>query len=255
MTISKNENSAAGTGREFMERTKYAFIGRSDQQKGIPQPPLELPPSPDYPVLQLPRPETLTVPPLDLRAAIEQRRSIRSYAHEPLSPEDLSFLLWCTQGGQKTFPQWTLRTVPSAGARHAFETYLLVNDVRGVDPGLYHYLASSHQIQKIDADPTLPHRITGACFDQAFILMSGVLFLWTAVPYRMTWRYGERGYRDLHLDAGHVCQNLYLAAEVVKCGICAVAAFDDDAMNTLLGINGADQFLIYLAAVGKKQGT
>ena len=79
MTISKNENSAAGTGREFMERTKYAFIGRSDQQKGIPQPPLELPPSPDYPVLQLPRPETLTVPPLDLRAAIEQRRSIRSY--------------------------------------------------------------------------------------------------------------------------------------------------------------------------------
>ena len=97
------------------------------------------------------------------------------------------------------------------------------------------------------------HRITSACFDQQFILRSGAVFLWTAVPYRMTWRYGERGYRDLHLDAGHVCQNLYLAAEAVGCGVCAIAAFDDDRMNELLGINGTDQFLIYLATVGKKE--
>lgn len=255
MTGSKDENSrSAGTGREFMEKTKYAYIGRSDQQKGLPQPPLELAQFPDHPVLGLPRPETLTVPPLDLRDAIEQRRSIRSYSHEPLSPDELSFLLWCTQGVRKVLPQWTLRTVPSAGARHAFETYLLVSDVKGVEPGLYRYLAISHRMQQIDTDPTLPHRITGACFDQPFILRSGVVFLWTAVPYRMTWRYGERGYRDLHLDAGHVCQNLYIAAEAVGCGVCAVAAFDDDIMNNLLGINGTDQFLIYLAAVGKKQG-
>ena len=84
---------------------------------------------------------------------------------------------------------------------------------------------------------------------------SGVVFLWTAVPYRMTWRYGERGYRDLHLDAGHVCQNLYLAAEAVGCGVCAIAAFDDDVMNDLLGIDGNDQFLIYLATAGKKDDT
>jgi SagB-type dehydrogenase family enzyme len=69
----------------------------------------------------------------------------------------------------------------------------------------------------------------------------------------MTWRYGERGYRDLHLDAGHACQNLYLASEAVGCGTCAIAAFDDDRMNELLAINGTDQFLIYLATVGKKE--
>jgi SagB-type dehydrogenase family enzyme len=189
---------------------------------------------------------------LDLRAAIEHRRSVRAYFHKPLTLDDLSFLLWCTQGVQKTEgTHWTFRTVPSAGARHAFETFLAINDVVGLEPGLYRYLALSHQLQQIESDVTLIHRVTGACFDQPFVLRCGVVFLWTAVPYRMTWRYGERGYRDLHLDAGHVCQNLYLAAEAAGLGVCAVAAFDDNAMNNLLGINGTDQFLIYLATVGK----
>lgn len=242
------------TGQTFMERTKYRYIGKSAQQKGRPQPPLELPPDPGRPILGLPSPSTLAIPPVELRAAIERRRSIRSYLHEPLTLEELSFLLWCTQGVQHVHgSQATFRTVPSAGARHAFETCLLINDVEGLEPGLYRYLALSHRLQQLGTDPLLPHAITAACFDQQFILRSGVVFLWTAVPYRMTWRYGERGYRDLHLDCGHVCQNLYLAAEAAGCGVCAIAAFDDDAMNGLLGIDGTDQFLIYLATVGKKE--
>jgi len=242
-----------GTGQEFMEKTRYRYIGKSDQQKGLPQPPLELPADPEKPVIDLPHPASLDIPHADLRTAIEQRQSVRDYAHEPMTLDELSFLLWCTQGVKQVHgTQVTFRTVPSAGARHAFETFLLVNDVEGLEPGLYRYLALSHQIQQIDTDPTLSHRITAACFDQQFILRSGVVFLWTAVPYRMTWRYGERGYRDLHLDAGHVCQNLYLATGAVGCGTCAVAAFNDDEMNELLGINGEDQFLIYLATVGKK---
>jgi SagB-type dehydrogenase family enzyme len=243
-----------GTGLEFIERTKYRYIGKSDQQKGLPQPPLEHPPDPRTPIIDLPRPESLTIPPLDLRVAIERRRSIRSFLREPITPEELSFLLWCTQGVKEVHgTQVTFRTVPSAGARHAFETYVLANGVEGLEPGLYRFLAITHQLQLVDPDPTIAHRITSACFDQQFILRSNAVFLWTAVPYRMTWRYGERGYRDLHLDAGHVCQNLYLAAEAVGCGTCAIAAFDDDRMNELLRINGTDQFLIYLATVGKKE--
>jgi SagB-type dehydrogenase family enzyme len=170
----------------------------------------------------------------------------------PLSCEELSFLLWCTQGVRYVQGSVaTFRTVPSAGARHAFETYLLVNDVEDLTPGLYRYLALSHQIQQISIDPTLHIDVAHACLDQDFIMRCGVVFLWTAVPYRMTWRYGERGYRDLHLDAGHVCQNLYLAAEAVGCGVCAIAAFDDDAMASILGTDGISQFLIYLATVGK----
>lgn len=236
-----------------MEKTKYQFIGKSDQQKGLPQPPLELPPDPDIPVIDLPRPDTISVPPLDLRTAIERRRSIRNYTREPLALEELSFLLWCTQGVQQTAgTYWTMRTVPSAGARHAFETYLMANNVGGLKPGLYRFLATSHQLQQVDLDPMLAQWITNACFDQMFVLRNNVVFIWTAVPYRMTWRYGERGYRDLHLDAGHAGQNLYLAAEAVNCGVCAVGAFDDDLMNEILGINGSDQFVIYLATVGKK---
>ena len=254
MTSPDTLSHALGTGHEFMEKTKYRCIGKSDQQKGLPGPPLELLPDPDARIIDLPRPESLVVPPTDLRAAIERRRSVRSYLREPIAPEELSFLLWCTQGVQQVHgTRATFRTVPSAGARHAFETYLLVNDVAGLERGLYRFLALSHRLQVVDTDPEIPHRVTAACFDQQFVLRCGAAFLWTAVPYRMTWRYGERGYRDLHLDAGHVCQNLYLAAEAVDCGVCAIAAFDDDALNGILGINGSDQFVIYCAAVGKKE--
>jgi len=254
MTPENNRlHDRSGTGHEFMEKTKYRYIKNSDQQRGLPRPPLELPPDPQALVIDLPRPETLSIPPLDLRAAIERRRSVRSYIREPIALEELSFLLWCTQGVQQVHrDQATFRTVPSAGARHAFETYLLVNDVEGFGPGLYRYLALSHRLQQVNPDPLVSHRVTSACFDQQFILRSGAVFIWTAVPYRMTWRYGERGYRDLHLDAGHVCQNLYLAAEAIGCGVCAVAAFEDDMINNILGLNGADQFVIYLATVGKK---
>ncbi len=240
-------------GREVMEKTKYRYLKQSDQDRKLPQPPLEIPPDPDKPVINLPGPETIQVPPLDLRTAIERRRSVRSYARQPISLSELAFLLWCTQGVQRVSGTYaTFRTVPSAGARHALETYLLINDVEGLEPGLYRYLALSHRVQQLDTDPTLPIRITKACLDQQFILKSGVTFLWVAVPYRMTWRYSERGYRELHKDAGHACQNLYLSAEAAGCSVCAVAAYDDDAMNAILNINGIDQFLIYLATVGKR---
>ena len=244
----------AGAGQAFMEQTKYRYLGRSDQEKGLSQPPLELPEDPDRLHIDLPKPAALVIPSLDLRAAIESRHSVRSYAKEPLSRDELSFLLWCTQGLKSVHgSQATFRTVPSAGARHAFETYLLINEVDGFESGLYRYLALTHRLSLVKTDPTLHIDIAHACLDQQFIMRCGVVFLWTAVPYRMTWRYGERGYRDLHLDAGHVCQNLYLAAGAVGCGVCAIAAFDDDEMNRILGIDGINQFLIYLATVGKKE--
>jgi SagB-type dehydrogenase family enzyme len=241
-----------GAGQTFMEKTKYRYLTPTDQEKHLLQPPLEVPPDPEKPVISLPKPETITVPPRDLRTAIEERHSVREYAKEPLTLRELAFLLWCTQGVKKVAGTYaTFRTVPSAGARHALETYLLINTVEGLEPGLYRYLALTHRLQQLDTDPTLHIRIAKACLNQQFIMRCGVAFLWVAVPYRMTWRYGERGYRELHKDAGHVCQNLYLAASAVGCGVCAIAAYDDDDMHTILGIDGADQFLIYLATVGK----
>ena len=147
----------------------------------------------------------------------------------------------------------TLRTVPSSGARHAFETYLLVNRVQGLHPGLYRFLAIKHKLAEVSLDPSLANKITEARLQQRHLNTSAVTFIWTAVPYRMVWRYGERGYRYLHIDAGHVCQNLYLAAEAIGSGVCAIGAFNDEDINNLLGIDGKEQFVIYVAAVGKKK--
>jgi len=236
-----------------MERTQFRNLVSSDQMKRLPQPPLEVPAAPGKNRIPLPPPETMQTESLDLREAIERRRSIRSYARTPLDVAELSFLLWCTQGVKEVVQgQFTLRTVPSAGARHALETYLLINNVRDIEPGLYRYLALEHSLVSVDAGPGIAAGITGACLNQAFILKSAVTFLWTADAYRMTWRYGERGYRYLLLDAGHVCQNLFLASEAAGCGVCPIGAFDDDTVNEILGIDGKDRFVIYIATVGKK---
>jgi SagB-type dehydrogenase family enzyme len=241
-----------GTGKEFMEKTKYGHLGESDQRKGISQPPLELPNDRGGATIALPEPSTIDVGSYDLREAIEGRRSVRVYSPEALTLDELSWLLWATQGVQTVRPGATLRTVPSAGARHAFETYVLVNRVEGLEQGLYRFMASEHKLRVIDLEPGLDDRVTAASLKQAIVKNSAVTFIWVAVPYRMNWRYDERGYRYLHLDAGHVCQNLYLASEAVGCGACALGAYDDDAVNALLGLDGVEQFVIYMAPVGKK---
>ncbi len=244
-----------GTGRAFMEKTKYKYLNRSDQVKGLPQPPLSLPPVEDKNVHRLPDPGEAPRRAVDLWDAINNRVSVRAYSEEQLSLEELSYLLWCTQGVKEaTARTATLRTVPSAGARHCFETYVLVNRVEGLKRGLYRFLATEHSLQEVDTDPGTAERVTRACFNQRFVMQSAATFIWTAVAYRMMWRYGERGYRYMHLDAGHACQNLYLAAEAIGCGVCAIAAFHDDALNEALLIDGVEQFAVYVGVLGKRRG-
>jgi SagB-type dehydrogenase family enzyme len=245
---------AQGIGHQFMKETRYQYLGASDQRKGLPQPPLELDYEASQPGIDLPAPLDLPAYQISLTSAIENRRSVRRYAEQALTLEELSFLLWCTQGVKEQIDTYaTLRNVPSAGARHAFETLLLVNNVAGLKPGLYRYLAIAHKLLQMSTEEGLADRLTEACLDQPHVKRSGVTFFWIAIPYRMAWRYGERGYRYLHLDAGHVCQNLYLSAEAIGAGVCAIAAFQDQELNSTLGLDGEEQFVIYLATVGKKE--
>jgi SagB-type dehydrogenase family enzyme len=240
--------------KEFMQATRPQGMSRPPQDLGEPQPPLELPIPEGLSLIPLPTPAEIDYPSLDLRRAIERRRSVRRYSEAPLSPMELASLLWLTQGVKEiTKRPVTLRTVPSAGARHAFETYLLINAVDGLTPGLYRFAASQFSLVQLPAATDIRERITHACFDQGQIANSAVTFIWVAVMERMAWRYTERGYRYLHLDAGHVCQNLYLAAEPLECGVCAIAAFDDDQLNQELQLDGENQFVIYLASLGKKR--
>lgn len=240
-------------GDAFLEGTNYQNLGPSDQQQGMSQPPL-------HSVLQdgknvsLPKPRILDLGGMELRTAIETRRSLRAYADMPLSLDELSFLLWCSQGVKlESTGKHTLRTVPSAGARHALETVLLVNRVDDLSPGLYQYDAATHGLIQWDSPSDVTDQVMAACLDQRIIGNSAATFIWIAERYRMAWRYGERGLRYLFLDAGHVCQNLHLAAESIAAGVCAVGAFNDDALNELLDLDGTSRFVVYLAGVGKRE--
>lgn len=242
------------SGYDFMINTRYANISPSPQNSGmVPQPPLELPLPEGAALIPLPRPADFSVPVMDLRVAIEARRTVRAYSESPLSLEELSYLLWVSQGVKHISSRpSTARTVPSAGARHAFETYLLVNRVEGLEPGLYRYAAIENSLLKLEAPADIAERIAHDCLEQSQITNSAATFIWAAVLERMYWRYVERGYRYLHLDAGHVCQNLALGAEQLGCGICPIAAFDDELLNATLGLDGEDMFVVYLASLGKK---
>lgn len=240
-------------GKDFMEKTQYRYLDRSDQAMGYPQPALELGAKDKNKIIELPQPKDIQVSDIGLRQAIEKRTSVRKYSSESLLIEELSYLLWCTQGVKELVGDVvTFRTVPSAGARHALETYILVNNVQGLENGLYRFLPIEHKLVEIDMGKDIADKIMRGCLDQVFVKTSAVTFIWTAVPYRMEWRYGQRGYRYLHLDAGHACQNLYLSAESVGCGVCAIAAFLDEEINPALGIDGENEFVIYVASVGKK---
>ncbi len=184
-----------------------------------------------------------------------RRQSRRAFTSEPLSLEELSFLLWATQGVRQVIARArALRTVPSAGARHPFETYLFVypGRVTGLESGLYRYLPLEHRLVLVSADAGLAERVTEACRPgHRWVAKSAVLFVWTAVPYRTEWRYSVISPKLIAVDAGHVCQNLYLASEAIGAGACAIGAYDQTRLDAALGVDGNDEFAVYVAPVGK----
>lgn len=221
----------------------------SDQRKGLKQPLLEE--TFEGRRIKLTDISQIKVKNMDLNDAIIGRRSVRTYADECLSLDELAYACYMTQGIKELKTKNTFRTVPSAGARHAFETLLLVNNISGLKPGLYRYLATTHELGIVSQDPLLSEQILEASYGQKMVVDAAVTFIWYAVSYRMSYRYQTRGYRYMFLDAGHVMQNLYLIAKSIDAGTCAIAAYDDDKMNKSVGLDGEDRFVIYMAPLGK----
>ena len=222
------------------------------QNRGYPPPPIQKPPAPGNLIIPLPPREAWNVPPCDLQEAIGNRRSVRDFGKEPLSLDELALLLWATQGVREVpHEAAVLRTVPSAGCRHPFETYLAVLTVTGLESGIYRYLPLEHALEQIREANDLPARLSAATHGQRFAGLAAVTFIWTALPERTEWRYAEASYKVIALDAGHVCQNLYLACQAVGCGTCAIAAYNQTLLDELLGVDGSDEFAVYLAPVGK----
>ena len=186
-----------------------------------------------------------------LPKVIANRKSRRKYTDDSLTLEELSYLLWTTQGLKWHDEECgsTVKVVPSAGMIHCIETYLFINRVEGVPKGLYRYLPKEQRIIEGNMADDCAEKLVSALKGNYW--SAAVVFLWTAVPYKMEWGYMEVSHKMIAIEAGHVCQNLYLSAESINCGCCAVAAYLQDEIDSLLGIDGDDEFVIYTATVGK----
>ncbi len=241
--------------REFMKSNFAESVHqRSDQTKGLPFPPLqkEIPAGASLSV-NLPDPDPGLIIKSDFFQLIQERESRRQYTPESISMTELSFLLYTTQGVKEVVGEGyaTRRPVPSAGARHPFETYLALNRVEDLTPGIYRYLPLNHQLLFLEETDQLPDLLATANLGQRFVGQAAGVFIWSCIPYRAEWRYMDHGHKNMLLDAGHICQNLYLAAEALGLGTCAIGAYDQAAMDALLELDGVDEYVVYLAPVGK----
>ncbi|WP_305046786.1 SagB/ThcOx family dehydrogenase [Geoalkalibacter sp.] len=222
------------------------------QALGEAPPPVQKPVAAGAELIALPPREAWNLSPCDLATAMARRESRRRFRRDPLNLDELAFLLWATQGVRERLHEAAvLRTVPSAGCRHPLETYLCILNVAELAPGIYRYLPLDHALVLERAPADLAASLGVATHGQRFAGAAAATFVWTALPARTEWRYAEASYKVIALDAGHVCQNLYLACEVIGAGTCAIAAYRQELMDELLGVDGEEEFTLYLAPVGK----
>lgn len=185
----------------------------------------------------------------DLWACLRERRSLRKYRDRPLSLEEFTALVWGTQGVTLASHPYLLRTAPSAGALYPVETYLAVHRVTGVDPGIWHLNIIDFALELLTpGDCRRP--LVEACLSQQFMGTAAVAFIWTGILNRAMVKYRERAIRYLFLDAGHICQNLMLAATALGLGCCPVGAFFDGEVEQLAQVDGKEEVALYLASVG-----
>jgi SagB-type dehydrogenase family enzyme len=184
---------------------------------------------------------------LSLEEAVDARRSRRTYSGRPLSLADLSRLLHAAQG--ITQRQGELRAAPSAGALYPIELYAVAHNVAGLEPGIYHYAVPAHELESMQPGDQRA-AVTRAGLGQGHLGQANVCFILSAIFQRARWKYHERTYRYALLEAGHIGQNLYLAATSLGLGACAVGAFLDDDLNGLLGLDGEEEAALLVITSG-----
>ncbi|HSW57805.1 MAG TPA: SagB/ThcOx family dehydrogenase [Dehalococcoidales bacterium] len=181
-----------------------------------------------------------------LEQALNERRSVRDYADSALSMAEVGQLLWSAQG--KTAP-WGGRTAPSAGATYPLETYLVTANVEGLAPGIFRYIPDRHELVKI-REGDISDQLTAACLGQTWVKEAAINIVFSSFNERTTERYGERGIRYVHMEAGHASQNVYLQAAALNLGTVVIGAFHDDQLERLLLMDTRETAL-YVMPVGR----
>ena len=202
-------------------------------------------------IIKLPDPKFNEV---DFWGIIYRRRTKRDYvADKPISLQFLSTLLWATQGMTADFEEISLRTTPSAGALYPIETYLSARLVEKLEPGLYHFRPHLFDLEYLKSGDC-SNKLSKAALNQDMIESAQITFIWTAIIARSKWKYLQRAYRYIYLDAGHIAQNLSLSAEALELGSCEIGAFFDDEVNKIIDVDGIKETVLYMATVGWPKG-
>jgi SagB-type dehydrogenase family enzyme len=236
-----------GIGDEFQKSTKYSrekllggyldWANKPDTYKNYPSAKL-IPLSREFPTKFL-----------SMVDVLKKRRSVRSFSPKPLSIAELSFLLWASTGVQRKEQGYDFRTVPSAGALYPIETYLYANNVEDLEKALYHYNIEAHALEKLKVG-AFAENLAHAALGQNMCIKAPVVLIWTAIFARSKWKYAQRAYRYVYLDAGHIAQSLAVSAISIGLGSCQIGAFFDDEINQIIGVDGVGESVIYLSVVG-----
>ncbi|MCX4820789.1 SagB/ThcOx family dehydrogenase [Streptomyces sp. NBC_01142] len=211
------------------------------RQKGEQEPQPE--PFKRYPSPAIPLPDPAPLP-MDLAQALRRRRTTRRFAaDEPVSLIQLSTMLHWAAGVQHQvdlpgFGVSLLKASPSGGSRHPVEIYPVVRDVAGVRPGIYHYAPDIHALEPLPVDAPTDEEILHWCGDQSFVARAPVLFMYSAVLERSSWKYPmSRTYRALFADLGHVSQTAYLTGTALGLGVFFTAAIRDETVEKVLDLD------------------
>ena len=200
--------------------------------------------------ISLPEPKTGNA---NLWKLLLKRRTCRDYnTQKSLKFNDLTALLWAAQGLTAQFGDTFFRTAPSAGGLYPVETYLSVRAVEGLEQGIYHFRPGDFDLEFLKKGD-FSQALSEAALQQTVVLGAQATLIWSGLIARGRWKYRQRAYRYIYLDAGHIAQNLYLAGEALGLGICAVGAFYDDDVNRIVNLDGTEETVIYMATIGVKE--
>lgn len=244
----ENDKMQLSVGENYHHQTVMSWKGSlADMFGSKPKRPSQYKNYPEAKKVPLPQPEYRG---MTLEEAVSKRRSIRNYSDEPLDLKELSQLLYAAQGVSGKIYGTPLRTSPSAGALYPFEIYVIVNNVKDLDKGIYHFSVLDHGLELLKAGD-FRSEIVAACLQQDILGKANVTFVLSAIPDRIRHKYGERGYRYIYMEAGHISQNIYLQSTSLGLGSVSVGAFFDADVNELVGVDGRNEAVMYLHAVGK----
>ncbi len=236
-----------GIGERFQRETKY-------DRRRMPRGSLDLDGKPPI-YKEYPHARKISLPAIDrcgdmsLYEALLRRKSLRRFLDTPISLENLSSLLWTSSGIQRREMGFAFRTVPSAGALYPVESYVIAERIDGLERGVYHYQVKSHQLEELKLGD-FSEAIARAALGQAMCAHAAAVVVFTAVFKRTVWKYRQRGYRYVYIEAGHMAQNLSLASISIGLGCCHAGALFDNEVNEIIGVDGIQESVLYLSAVG-----